>query len=70
MRKVLGAQTNGREYCRTLWPRIMEAFGGKADYGVVLASCNPSPEAIEGLNIPSNFIVRRRCPQVSSRSKV
>jgi UDP:flavonoid glycosyltransferase YjiC (YdhE family) len=62
--KLFGAPTNGKEFCRTLWGRIFEAFGGKENYVVVLATVADDPKALEGFEIPSNFIVRRKCPQL------
>jgi UDP:flavonoid glycosyltransferase YjiC (YdhE family) len=62
--KMFGALTSGKEFCRTLWGRIFEAFGGKENYVVVLATVTNDPEALEGFEIPSNFIVRRKCPQL------
>merc|ERR1711959_467667 len=48
----------------TLWERIFEAFGGKENYVVVLATVAGDPKALEGFEIPRNFIVRRKCPQL------
>merc|ERR1711977_240995 len=62
--KMFGATTSGKEFCRTLWERIFEAFGGKENYVVVLATVAGDPKALEGFEIPRNFIVRRRCPQL------
>jgi len=62
--KLFGAPTNGKEFCRTLWERIFEAFGGKENYVVVLATVAGDPKALEGFEIPRNFIVRRKCPQL------
>ncbi len=47
-----------------MWRHIIEAFGNKDGYAVVLATCTQDPEALDGLEVPSNFIVRRRCPQL------
>merc|ERR1711937_298972 len=54
---------NGKDYCRPLWGRICEAFGEKDDYVVILATVCEDPEALKDILLPSNFIVRRRCPQ-------
>mmetsp|Transcript_631 Transcript_631/g.1308 ORF Transcript_631/g.1308 Transcript_631/m.1308 type:complete len:270 (+) Transcript_631:1184-1993(+) len=62
--KMMGAQGSGRDFCRTLWRRIFEAFEGRRDYVVVMATVSEDPKALEGLDIPKNFIVRRRCPQL------
>lgn len=55
---------NGKDYCRPLWGRICEAFGEKDDYVVILATVCEDPEALKDILLPSNFIVRRRCPQL------
>jgi len=62
--KLFGAPTNGKNFCRTLWERIFKAFGGKENYVVVMATVAEDPKALEGFEIPANFIVRRKCPQL------
>jgi len=62
--KMYGARNNGKTFCRTLWQHAFEAFGDKNEYGVVVATCTPSADALDGFEIPKNFIVRRRCPQL------
>jgi len=62
--KMFGAVASGKVYCRTLWERIFKAFGGKENYVVVMATVAEDPKALEGFEIPANFIVRRKCPQL------
>mmetsp|Transcript_8297 Transcript_8297/g.15355 ORF Transcript_8297/g.15355 Transcript_8297/m.15355 type:complete len:518 (+) Transcript_8297:365-1918(+) len=62
--KMLGAKTSGKEFCRTMWKRVFEAFGGNDKYVVVMATVTEDPDALKGFEIPANFIVRRRCPQL------
>jgi len=62
--KMLGAKTSGKEFCRTMWKRIFQAFGGNDKYVVVMATVTDDPDALRGFEIPANFIVRRRCPQL------
>jgi len=65
MGKMTGAKQNGKTFCRSLWSRAFDAFGKDDSLVVVLATCNPSLDALDGLGpIPSNFIVRRKCPQL------
>merc|ERR1711959_371086 len=61
---MLGAKRSGKEFCRTMWKRVFEAFGGNDKYVVVMATVTEDPDALEGFEIPANFIVRRRCPQL------
>jgi len=61
---MFGARSSGKKFCRTMWQRIIEAFGNKENFAVVMATCSQDPEALAGLDIPGNFIVRRRCPQL------
>ena len=63
-RKRFGARSSGRDFCRPLWQRIFEAFGGNDKYVVVVATISQDPEALKGFKIPSNIIVRRSCPQL------
>ena len=62
--KMFGAQSSGKEYCRTLWQRLFQVLGGKEDYIVVMASQSQDPDALQGFDIPTNFIIRRICPQL------
>merc|ERR1712072_9577 len=62
--KMLGAKTSGKEFCRTMWKRVFEAFGGNDKYVVVMATVSEDPDALRGFEIPAIFIVRRRCPQL------
>merc|ERR1712232_444799 len=62
--KMYGARNNGKTFCRTLWQHAFEAFGEKDDYAVIVATCTPSVDALDGFKIPRNFILRRRCPQL------
>jgi len=62
--KMFGAVVSGKEFCRNLWQKIFKAFGWKDKYVVVMATVAEDPNALEGLEVPSNFIVRRRCPQL------
>merc|ERR1712176_1337563 len=57
-------RSTGKAFCRPLWTRLTEAFGDKDEYVVVLATVCEDPEALNGIEIPKNFIVRRRCPQL------
>merc|ERR1711904_673139 len=51
MGKMTGAKQNGKTFCRSLWSRAFDAFG--------------KDDSLVGLGpIPSNFIVRRKCPQL------
>merc|ERR1712149_11129 len=52
------------EFCRTMWKRIFQAFGGNDKYMVVMATVAEDPDALRGFEIPANFIVRRKCPQL------
>ena len=61
---MMGAKTSGKEFCRTMWERIFQAFGGNDKYVVVMATVSEDPDALEGFEIPANFIVRRKCPQL------
>merc|ERR1712188_348313 len=61
--KCFGARSTGKDFVMSLWPRIFRAFADKDKYAVVVAT-GPK-ETIEGLEIPSNFIVRQRCPQIA-----
>ena len=61
---MMGAKTSGKEFCRTMWERIFQAFGGNDKYVVVMATVTDDPDALRGFDIPANFIVRRRCPQL------
>jgi len=61
---TFGNLTSGKEFSRTLWRRIFKAFGNKPNYLGVLAVVSTDPQALEGLEVPSNFIVRRKCPQL------
>ena len=63
-RKMFGARSSGKEYCRPLWERIFEVLGGNDEYAVVMASMSEDPDALKGFDIPANFIVRRKCPQL------
>merc|ERR1712176_657226 len=62
--KMFGAVVSGKEFCRNLWQKIFKAFGWKDKYVVVMATVAEDPNALEGLEVPSNFIVRRKCPQL------
>jgi UDP:flavonoid glycosyltransferase YjiC (YdhE family) len=62
--KMLGACSSGKDFCRGLWQRAFEAFGDKKGYVVVMASQSQQPDSLEGFEIPSNFIIRRKCPQL------
>merc|ERR1712176_683845 len=46
--QVFGASSSGKVFCRTLWERIFEAFGGKDKYAVVLATVAADLEALKG----------------------
>mmetsp|Transcript_6213 Transcript_6213/g.15107 ORF Transcript_6213/g.15107 Transcript_6213/m.15107 type:complete len:503 (-) Transcript_6213:61-1569(-) len=61
---VWGSKQSGKDFCRTLWQRVVDAFGDKDEYVVVVATVCEDPEALNGIEIPGNFIVRRRCPQL------
>jgi len=61
--KCFGARSTGKDFVMSLWPRIFRAFADNDKYAVVAAT-GPK-ETIEGLEIPSNFIVRQRCPQIA-----
>jgi len=61
---MMGAKTSGKEFCRTMWKRVFEAFGGNDKYVVVMATVTEDPDALRGFDIPANFIVRRKCPQL------
>ncbi|WZN65583.1 UDP-glucoronosyl and UDP-glucosyl transferase [Chloropicon roscoffensis] len=65
--KVYGAKGNGKVHCQTLWKRMVDAFGGSAEYAIVVATCTQDLDALAGTGLedpPANFIVRRRCPQL------
>jgi len=62
--KMLGARSSGKDFCRGLWQRAFDAFGDKKGYVVVMASQSQQPDSLEGFEIPSNFIIRRKCPQL------
>jgi len=59
-----GAKRSGKKHCRTLWQRIFKALGNNPKYLVVLATIAADPHAFDELDIPSNFILRRKCPQL------
>merc|ERR1712176_402001 len=61
---MIGARSSGKDFCRGLWKRAFDAFGEKREYIVVMASQSQQPDALEGFEIPSNFIIRRTCPQL------
>uniref|UniRef100_A0A7S2Z5M5 Glycosyltransferase n=1 Tax=Chloropicon laureae TaxID=464258 RepID=A0A7S2Z5M5_9CHLO len=61
---LINERSTGKAFCRPLWTRLTEAFGDKDEYVVVLATVCEDPEALNGIEIPGNFIVRRRCPQL------
>ncbi len=63
-KQVFGSRQKGKTFCRALWRHIFEAFEGREDHVVVMATLSEDPEALDGLEVPSNFIVRRRCPQL------
>jgi len=62
--KMFGAKSSGKVFCQAMWQRIFEAFGKNDKYVVVMATVAEDPDALKGFEIPSNFIVRRRCPQL------
>jgi len=63
-RKLIGARSIGKDFCHALWKRIFEVLGANDKYAVVLASMSQDPDALKGFDIPTNFIIRRRCPQL------
>jgi len=62
--KMFGAKSSGKVFCQAMWQRIFEAFGKNDKYVVVMATVAEDPDALKGFEIPANFIVRRRCPQL------
>jgi len=62
--KMFGAKSSGKVFCQAMWQRIFEAFGKNDKYVVVMATVAEDPDALKGFEIPANFIVRRKCPQL------
>merc|ERR1712176_373562 len=62
--KMFGAKSSGKVFCQAMWQRIFEVFGKNDKYVVVMATVAEDPDALKGFEIPANFIVRRRCPQL------
>jgi len=59
-----GAKHKGKDFCRTLWARLFSALGGRPEYLVVVATVTQDAEALAGLDVPDNFVLRRFCPQI------
>jgi len=59
----------GKELCQFVWGTAFEAFGGQDDILVVMTTSNQE-DAMEGLpDVPANFIVRARAPQLDILQK-
>jgi len=61
---VGGAQT-GKELCQKLWKDLFEAFGEDPNV-LFITSVGKQSDALEGegLDVPSNFIIRQEIPQL------
>jgi len=52
----------GKELCQAAWSGFFDAFG--ASEALLVVSVGPQPDALEGLEVPSNALCRPSVPQV------
>jgi len=64
-RDLIGGAKTGKELCHKLWKDLFEAFGEDPNV-LFITSVGKQSDALEGegLDVPSNFIIRQEIPQL------